>query len=905
MFGNSRYIVGIAAGCLFGMQAAFGVNGPLRAVPGHLPKLPPGLQAQAHLPPTNRLRLAIGLPLRNEDALAEFLTQVYDPASTNFHRFLTTEEFTQRFGPTAEDYQAITEFAHTNGLTVTATHGNRLLLDVEGPVDNIQRAFHITLLTFQHPTENREFFAPDAEPSVDAALPIADISGLNNYVLPKPRLREMQPASSGAGATPRNGSSPTGAYMGKDFRAAYMPGVSLTGAGQMVGLLEFDGFYASDITAYETAAGLPNVPLQTVLLDGYNGTPTTGPNSGNSEVSLDIEMAIAMAPGLAKVVVFEAGPNGSQNDILNSMAANTQVKQFSCSWGWGGGPSATTDNIFKQMAAQGQSFFVASGDSDAYTTGANSVNGVDNTSLAGAPASSPYITVVGGTTLSTSSPGGSWTSETVWNWGSRGGTYSGSGGGISSYYSLPSWQSGVSMASNGGSTTQRNLPDVALTADNVYVTYGNGSTTALGGTSCAAPLWAGVTALLNQQAQAAGKSAVGFLNPALYAIGQSSGYGQNFHDITTGNNVTKSSPNLFYATAGFDLCTGWGTPAGQALIDSLSGAANALSIIPATGFTAGGPVGGPFTPTSQSFVLTNSSASAASWSLVNTSAWLNVSASSGTLTAHSASQVSAALGNAALTLPAGSYEASLVFTNQGAGEFAMTYSLVVGQSILQNGGFEAGDFSSWTLSGNTTIAGNVYNAVENTASGFTTTHSGSYGAFLGDTNLASLSQTFPTTPGQYYLLSLWADNPAAGTGQRFAVNWKNNTAVPQTLYSVASPPVFTWTNLQFLVSATTSSATLQIQAENDSSYFGLDDVSVTPIPAPAFQTFTRSGNDVHLSWTTAPGLIYQVQYTANLIQPNWLNVGSSFVAIGYSSSIVDAGAFSSSPQRFYRLVVMP
>ena len=159
----------------------------------------------------------------------------------------------------------------------------------------------------------------------------------------------------------------------------------MTGAGQTVGLFEFDGFYSSDIAAYAAAAGngRTNIVIQTVLLDGYNGVPTTGADSGNPEVSLDIEMAMAMAPGLAKIVVFEGDPNNfAPNDILNSMLANSDtVKNLSCSWGWSGGPSTTTDNIFKNMAAVGQSFFNASGDSDAFTTGASSVNGVDNTSL--------------------------------------------------------------------------------------------------------------------------------------------------------------------------------------------------------------------------------------------------------------------------------------------------------------------------------------------------------------------------------------------------------------------------------------------------------------------------------------------------------------------------------------------
>ena len=893
----------VAGGLMATASTSFGLNGPLKSIPGHVPALPGGLAAKGHLPLTNELHLAIGLPLRDPQGLDDFLAQVYDPTSTNFHQYLSPEAFTERFGPTADDYQQVVAFAHTNGLAVSGTYSNRLLLDVRGSVKNIQRALHITLLTYRHPTEQRDFFAPDSNPSVDAQLPIGGISGLDNYVLPQPRLRKLNPAT-GMGATPHTGSSPSGSYLGNDFRAAYLPGVTLTGAGQTVGLLEFDGFYASDITAYESAAGLPNVPVQTVLLDGYNGAPSSGKNSGNDEVSLDIEMAIAMAPGLSKVISFEAGPNGSANDILNSMVANSQVKQFGCSWGWGGGPSTTTDNIFKQMAAQGQSFFTASGDSDAYTTGASSANGVDNTSLANAPASCPYITVVGGTTLSTTGPGGAWSSETVWNWGSRNGTYAGSSGGISSYYLLPTWQAGIDMSANLGSPSQRNLPDVAMVADNVYVLYGNGSSTTLGGTSCAAPLWAGVAAVANQQAVAAGKGSIGFLNPALYAIGKGPAAGVSFHDTTSGNNVSGSSPNQFYAASGYDLCTGWGTPAGQPLIDSLSGAANALAIIPATGLTFSGPMGGPFTPNSGTLQLTNSGASALNWSLMNTSAWLQVSSSTGKLSGTSVSQVTATLTPAAYKLLPGTYQDPLLFTNQAGGALTVTATLSIGQSLLQNGDFEAGDFSGWTLAGNTLIGGNVYNAVENSSSGFTTVHSGAYGAFLGDTNLASLSQSVATIPDHYYLCSLWLDNPSSGSGQEFLLNWQTN-GVTTTLIGLTNPPAFAWTNFQFLVRAAGTNATLQIRAENDSSYFGLDDVSVTPIPLPVFQTCVRSGNDIQLSWNAAPGLLYQVQYKTNLFQTDWINSGSPFVTTNYTAAGTDAGALGFSAQRFYRLLIVP
>jgi len=144
------------------------------------------------------------------------------------------------------------------------------------------------------------------------------------------------------------------------------------------------------------------------------------------------------------------------------------------------------------------------------------------------------------------------------------------------------------MNLNGGSTTARNIPDVAWTADNVYVEYGGGSSGAVGGTSCAAPLWAGLAALMNEQSLVAGRSTIGFLNPAIYAIGQSADYNAVFHDITSGNNAWPGSPNGFYAVAGYDLCTGWGTPAGQSLINAIAGSPDPLGISPATGFTSAG-----------------------------------------------------------------------------------------------------------------------------------------------------------------------------------------------------------------------------------------------------------------------------------------------------------------------------
>ena len=170
---------------------------------GHVPEAIARLRlpATGRLPATNGLNLAIGLPLRNQAELAELLRQLYDPASPNFRKFLTPEEFTARFGPTEADYAAVMNFARTNGLVVTGTYGNRLLLDVAGPAAAVENAFHVTLRTYRHPAENRDFFAPDSEPAVDATLPVVDVQGLSDFPRPHPKLYRAEPA--GFRATPR------------------------------------------------------------------------------------------------------------------------------------------------------------------------------------------------------------------------------------------------------------------------------------------------------------------------------------------------------------------------------------------------------------------------------------------------------------------------------------------------------------------------------------------------------------------------------------------------------------------------------------------------------------------------------------------------------------------------------
>jgi hypothetical protein len=862
----------------------------LKFLRGHVPPAVKHLAPIGRLSSERRLDLAIGLPLRNKEALTNLLEQVSDPASPNFRHYLTSQQFTENFGPSEKDYQSVIDFAKTNGLTVTVRHPNRMLLDVNGPVANIEKAFHLILRVYQHPKENRTFFAPDLEPSVDSILPVLDVSGLDNFSLPHPKVR-ISPSDNSTGATPKAGSGSGGTYLGNDFRAAYVPSVSLDGTGQTVALVQFDGYYLNDITRYASLAGLPDVTLTNVLLDGFNGTPTT---FGNIEVSLDIEMVMSMATNVSQIILYEGNLNNFiPNDVLNRIATDNAASEISCSWGWSGGPNATTAQIFQQMILNGQSFFNASGDDDAFTNGA-----VDNPSNDGSPSSSPYITQVGGVTLTTSGPTGSWISETVWNRGNG----TGSSGGISSSNAIPSWQTNIDMTANQGSTTLRNIPDVALTAENVFVAYGNGNSATVGGTSCAAPLWAGFIALVNQQAQLTGHAPVGFINPAIYAIGQGANYTADFHDIVTGNNFSTSSPTHFPAVAGYDLCTGWGTPNGANLINDLA-TPDGFGILPGTGFVASGAVGGSFNVTAENFSLTNSGASSLDWSLANTSLWLEASSSGGTLSPGDSAAVTVSLNSTANQMAAGVYDSTIWFTNLTDGfTQSRQFTLLIGQSVVQNGGFESGDFSAWMLNGDT--AG--FNLVVNgSAFAGLTPHSGTYLAALGESGfLAYLSQSVPTVAGQAYLLSLWLDSPNLKkqtlTPNEFSVIWNGTTLFDQTNIGKIG-----WTNLQFIVTATNSSSTLQFGARDDNYYLGLDDVSVTPVALPAFQTLTQTDNSFAFTWSATTGLVYQVQYKTNLLQPDWIDLGDAINATNVLFTTSDTNAILNSPQRFYRIQLLP
>ena len=500
----------------------------------------------SQLPVTQVLHLNIALPLRNEAELDELLQQLYDPGSTSYRQFLSVEEFTERFGPSQEDYDTVVNFAKENGFTVAGAAPNRLIVTVSGTVENIERAFSVKMGLYQHPTENRTFYAPDREPAVDLPVALWHITGLDNYSIPHPaNLIRVSEATKNT-----TGSGPNGYFIGSDLRAAYY-GVTgttaLTGSGQSIGLVEFAGYNINDVNTYFEKVGQAfSVPIVGVSTDG-SSLSCTG-SCDDTEQALDIEEAISMAPGLASVRVFVS--DTSDVSIFNAMATSKPLAaSLSCSWGWSPADPASDDPIFKEFAAQGQNLFAASGDSGSYRTRSRYVY----------PADDAYVTSVGGTDLTTEGPGGAWLSETAW--------YD-SGGGISpNRIAIPSYQKipGVITTANKGSTVYRNSPDVAAEAntDN-YICYDGTCAGGWGGTSFAAPRWAGYLALVNQQLAANGQKTAGFINPSLYTIGVGASRGNDFHDITSGSN------GAYSAVKGYDLVTGWGSPNSTGLITTLA-----------------------------------------------------------------------------------------------------------------------------------------------------------------------------------------------------------------------------------------------------------------------------------------------------------------------------------------------
>lgn len=614
-------VVAVAAALVGAAPDAHAAPSAHRQPVGQTPPRPAGAADRGPTSKGRKLSLTVVLRPSDAAALARYASGVSTRGSADYHHFLAPSSFAERFGAPAAGITAVRQWLGSEGFSVGDTSANNLSIPVTGTVKDVQSAFGVSIHDFIL-RSGRHAFANVDPPTVPPQVAgyVQTVIGLDNLVAyhaspPRPvhqapgRTDLLSPSIDTSGPTACSSASTTashnGAWTPAQLASAYgmnsLYSSGLLGGGVTVGLYELEPYLSSDIAAYQSCFGT-NTSVTNVLTDGGAGT-----GAGVGEAALDIEDVIGLAP-TAKILVYEA-PNkvtrraNGPYDNWTTIVDQDQAQVVSTSWGMCE-PLTTSsavdaeNTLFEQAATQGQTILAAAGDSGSTDCGSNyqSTLAVDD------PASQPYVTGVGGTSLtSVSTP----PAETVWNDQCSTGPCGG-GGGISQYWTMPGWQNGPGVVSSDSSGSPcaaatgyycREVPDVTASADpyHGYVIYYNGAWTVAGGTSAAAPLWASLVALVDNGCAAA---PVGFINPRLYAAGATNT--SPFNDITTGNNaIYGGAGGLYPATDYYDMASGLGSPIAARLLGDLC-APMLTSLSPASGPSAGGTkvtIGGVgFTP---------------------------------------------------------------------------------------------------------------------------------------------------------------------------------------------------------------------------------------------------------------------------------------------------------------------
>jgi subtilase family serine protease len=529
------------------------------------------------VPATQKIDLDLTLPLRNKAQLDALIMRQSDPMDSQYKHYLTPEQFAQEFGPTQADYDALTDFARSQGLTVTQTSKSHLLLHVQGTAAQVGTAFGVQLSRYARP-DGSAFYAADDGPLLPRGLAArgANVIGLTDFARPTP---QFVPASAGAPFTEGvpvsevvqsqaiTPSGPSGFLAPSDVTGYYgsVSTANYNGAGQSVALLELNTYNPADVDQYISEFGVgENTHFYKELVGGYVEPPYDGSASGQEEVTLDVDMVLIFAPQINNVYVYEGGDFLS---LESQIADDDRVSAVSISWADQEDPSDPSlplaeSPYFAQMAAEGMSVFAAAGDTGAYNDTGNHVPG--NQVVVQDPASQPWVTGVGGTKIN-SNIIGQLTDEVAWTSG---------GGGISQIWPLPPYQTVLGATSDSQlSTTMRNVPDLSANAGTGYAVYFNSAWRGVDGTSAAAPLWAGYVARYNQYNAQNGYGPSGNINALLYANYASSFLYNNsiLKDITSGDN------GVFSADGGYDNVTGLGTMQHDWIVSSSTATVTAVS----------------------------------------------------------------------------------------------------------------------------------------------------------------------------------------------------------------------------------------------------------------------------------------------------------------------------------------
>ncbi|MEV6900715.1 S53 family peptidase [Amycolatopsis sp. NPDC051372] len=488
-----------------------------------------------------QINAALSLKLHNQQALQQFLSDVQNPASPQYHHFLTPEQFNTAFGPTQADVAKAVSFLKQNGAKGIEVSGNRQAITFTGSAAQLESTFHTRLGNYTDTTNGRKFFANDSAPALPASVSsvVQAVVGLDNHAVKE---------HSATTAAPKVVKAVTPSILKTAYSTS---GLSATGSGVNVGFVEFDGYRKSDITSYDSKYGLSGGTVTTVPVSGANYD--SSPGDGEVEVDLDIEVVHALASKVSSYVYEAPNSNAGELAMYQKIASDARVNVVSISWGScepaeGSSAANSVNNAIASGTAEGITYFAAAGD-DGTTDCARQTGSLSK--AVDFPASSPNVTGVGGTQLTVTSTN-AYSSEKAWNDGASAGA---GGGGISTLFNAPSWQSHQS-------TTKRKVPDVAgdAASGSAYTIVSEGSSGNVWGTSGAAPLWAAFTALQNQ----VHGGSLGNLNPTFYGIGNGSSYSTGFHDVTTGNNTFNGTTG-FTAGTGYDQVTGWGSFKGTGL----------------------------------------------------------------------------------------------------------------------------------------------------------------------------------------------------------------------------------------------------------------------------------------------------------------------------------------------------
>jgi pseudomonalisin len=536
--------------------------------------------------PMERMILALKPDAAQQAALEQLVTAQHDPASPYYHRWLTPEEYGERFGVSENDLEQVVEWLGTHGLESVEAGPGRNSIVFSGTAAKVEEAFHTQIHAYQVNGELHHANASDPEIPDALSEVVAGIVSLHDF-RSEPMHTALQTPVTEFSAGTTHYMAPTDFATIYDVAPLYQQGID--GSGQSIAIVGRSNIKIADVRQFRSAFGLPANDPQ-IIVNGVN--PGVLASGEESEAVLDVEWSGAVAKKAIIKFVVSASTNTSDGTylsaqyIVNHNLAPVMSMSFGlCEAAMGASGNSFINSLWQQAAAQGISVFVSSGDSGAAGCDASSATHATHGRGVNGLCSTAYSTCVGGTQFSDSNYSLYWAPsnaatmgsalsyipEAVWNASGASGLWSG-GGGVSASYAKPSWQNGVGVPADG----KRDVPDVSLTAavHDGYLIFMNGNNLVCGGTSAASPSF---SALMGVVVEGRG-ARQGNANPVLYSLANNQRFGGAavFHDVKTGNN---SVPGVtgFSAVAGYDLATGLGSVDADVLVNHWKDAAGAAA----------------------------------------------------------------------------------------------------------------------------------------------------------------------------------------------------------------------------------------------------------------------------------------------------------------------------------------